>query len=205
MQRPPLEHLIFAKPGCWKMRISIKYDLDITCKTIVREQLDKLNIPHTLHSAGEIEIKRLLTTEETEQLVNNLDRYGIYVLNDQKQALVQRIKNTIKEMLESDKLQSQTISQYLADTLNYSYTYLSNLFSETTYTSIENFVILSKVDHAKELMANTDLNLTEIAFRLNYSSVAHLSAQFKKTTGLTPTTFKKILEKRQGKRIEQTI
>ena len=76
------------------------------------------------------------------------------------------------------------------------------LFSETTYTSIENFVILRKVDHAKELMANTDLTLTEIAYRLNYSSVAHLSSQFKKTTGLTPTKFQRILEKRRGKRIE---
>ncbi|WP_318312624.1 helix-turn-helix domain-containing protein [Flagellimonas crocea] len=187
------------------MKISIKYDLDITCKTIVHEQLDKLNIPHILHNAGEIEIKRMLTAEEMEQLEDNLKHYGIYVLSNQKQALVQRIKNTIKEMLENDMLQSQTISQYLADKLNYSYTYLSNLFSESTYTSIENFVILSKVDRAKDLMTSTDLTLTEIAYRLNYSSVAHLSSQFKKTTGLTPTTFQKILEKRRGNRIEQTI
>ena len=187
------------------MRISIKYDLNITCKAIVQEQLEKLNIPHTLLSAGEIEFKRVLTAEETNELVNSLSHYGIYVLSNQKQVLVQRIKNTIKEMLESDKLPSQTISQYLADRLNYSYTYLSNLFSEATYTSIENYVILSKVDHAKELMANTDLTLTEIAYRLNYSSVAHLSSQFKKTTGLTPTTFQRILEKRRENRIEQTI
>ncbi|MCK0159176.1 helix-turn-helix domain-containing protein [Allomuricauda sp. F6463D] len=187
------------------MKISIKYDMAITCKAIVQEQLDKLDIPHTIHGIGEIEIQRELTSDETEEMMGKLANYGIHVLNDQKLALVHRIKNTIKEMLESDNLQSQTISQYLADKLNYSYTYLSNLFSEATHTSIENFVILCKVDHAKELMANTNLTLTEIAYRLNYSSVAHLSSQFKKTTGLTPTTFQKILEKRRGNLIQKTI
>ncbi|MBW8201456.1 helix-turn-helix domain-containing protein [Flagellimonas abyssi] len=187
------------------MKISVKYDLNITCKTILKEQLDKLDIPHLLHGTGEIEIKRAISDEEMQELLNNLNAYGIYVLNDQKTALVQRIKNTINEMLEDDQLKSQKVSEYLADKLNYSYTYLSNLFSETTYTSIENFVILRKVDHAKDLMADTDLTLTEIAYRLNYSSVAHLSGQFKKITGLTPTKFQEILERRRGTRIQQTI
>lgn len=187
------------------MRISVKYDLNITCKTILKEQLDRLNIPYVLHGTGEIEVKRTLSDIEIGKLTNNLNAYGIYVLDDQKTALVQRIKNTINEMLQDDRLKSQKISEYLADKLNYSYTYLSNLFSETTYTSIENFVILRKVDHAKDLMADTDLTLTEIAYRLNYSSVAHLSGQFKKITGLTPTKFQEILEKRRSNRTQQTI
>lgn len=187
------------------MKINVKYDLDITCKKVLEEQFNKLNIPHTIYSSGEVELKRMLSEEEMEELSSNLNTYGIQILNDQKIVLVQRIKNTINQMLEADRPQAQTVSIYLSEKLNYSYTYLSNLFSEATYTSIENFVILRKVDHAKELMANTDLTLTEIAYRLNYSSVAHLSSQFKKTTGLTPTKFQRILEKRRGKRIEQTI
>lgn len=187
------------------MKISVKYDFNITCKAILKEQLNKLNIPHVLHGTGEIEIKRALSDDEIHELFTNLNAYGIYVLNDQKMALVQKIKNTIDEMLKDDEMRTQRISDYLSDKLNYSYTYLSNLFSESTYTSIENFVILRKVDHVKDLMTDTDLTLTEIAYRLNYSSVAHLSGQFKKITGLTPTKFQDIVERRKGKRIQQTI
>lgn len=187
------------------MKISVKYDLNLTCKAILQEQLDNLNIPHTLHGTGEIELKRTLSIEEMEELAKNLNRYGIQILTDQKIDLVQRIKITIDEMLQDDIVRLYKVSSYLADQLNYSYAYLSNLFSETTYTSIENYVILRKVDYAKELMANTDLTLTEIAYRLNYSSVAHLSNQFKKTTGLTPTKFQEILKKRRENRTQQPI
>lgn len=187
------------------MIINVKYDATITLKVILQEQLERMDIPHILHGTGEIEVKRSLSSEEMEELTNNLNTYGIQILSDQKVALVQRIKNAINEMLQNDMARSHKVSSYLTDTLNYSYTYLSNLFSETTYTSIENFVILRKVDHAKDLMTNTNLTLTEIAYRLNYSSVAHLSSQFKKTTGLTPTKFQKIVKKRRENRIQQTI
>ena len=197
-----LLYLLFALEP---MMINVKHDSTIIVKVVLQEQLELLDIPHTLHGSGEIEVKRTLSTKEMEELTNNLNRYGIQILGDQKIALVQRIKNAINEMLQNDLARSHKVSSYLTDTLNYSYTYLSNLFSETTYTSIENFVILRKVDHAKELMANTNLTLTEIAYRLNYSSVAHLSSQFKKTTGLTPTTFQKILKKRKEHRIQQTL
>ena len=100
-------------------------------------------------------------------------------------------------MLTSDAVRKYNTSDYLAEKLNYSYTYLSSLFSETTYTSIESYIILSKVDRAKDLLLNTNVTLTEIAHQLNYSSVAHLSRQFKKTTGLTPSVFQKIIKKRK--------
>lgn len=187
------------------MKMNVTYDLNITCKTLLREQLDKLDIPHCIHSTGEVELKRIPCAEEMEQLALNLEKYGIQILVDQKIDLVQRIKNTIDEMLQDDVVRLYKVSSYLADQLNYSYAYLSNLFSETTYTSIENFIILRKVDHAKELMAHTELTLTEIAYRLNYSSVAHLSNQFKKTTGLTPTKFQKIVRKRKENRLQQPI
>ena len=186
------------------MMIHVKYDANITVKVVLQEQLEQLDIPHTLHGAGEIEIHGNLSAEEMEELTNNLSNYGIEILSDQKTDLVQRIKNAINEMLRNDKARSNKVSSYLSDELNYSYAYLSNLFSETTYTSIENFVILRKVDHAKELMTSTELTLTEIAYRLNYSSVAHLSSQFKKTTGLTPTKFQRILKKRRENRTQRT-
>ena len=102
-----------------------------------------------------------------------------------------------------EEAQKYNVSTYLSEKLDYSYTYLSTVFSETTHTSIENFVILKKIDIAKTLIINKDLTLTEIAFKLNYSSVAHLSSQFKKTTGLTPSTFQKIIKKRKERAVAQ--
>ncbi|MEO9892038.1 AraC family transcriptional regulator [Aurantibacter sp.] len=179
------------------MKINVKFDFKVCCITILEEQLNKLNIPHVVHGPGEVEIKKSLSSEDLNTLSDNLNSYGIEILDEQKVVLVERIKNTIEEMLEGDEAQLLKVSSYLSDKLNYSYAYLSNLFSETTFTSIENFIILRKVDRTKELMANTNLTLTEIAFRLNYSSVAHLSGQFKKTTGLTPTMFQKIMKRRK--------
>lgn len=179
------------------MRVCLKYDYDLLYKTVLKEQFDTMGIFYTLHGLGEIEIHSELSPETMNDLAVALQKYGIEIIDNQKMALVQRIKYAIDDMLSDDIAVSQKVSSYLADKLGYSYAYLSNLFSESTLTSIENFIILRKVDHAKELLSNTDLTLTEIAFRLNYSSVAHLSGQFKKTTGLTPTAFQKIMEKRK--------
>jgi AraC-like DNA-binding protein len=112
--------------------------------------------------------------------------------------LVQRIKDAITELIHNQEEENlYKVSAYLSEKLDYSYSYLSTVFSETTYTSIENFIILKKIDYAKELIITNNLTLTEIAFKLNYSSVAHLSYQFKKTTGLTPSAFQNIIEKRK--------
>lgn len=184
------------------MKLNLKYDFNATCKAILSEQFEKLGIPYKIHGPGEVEIERAMSDTELKDLVAILGHYGIEILDDQRMALVQRIKYAIDEMLEVDSAQSEKISCFLADKLNYSYSYLSSLFSEMTYMSIENFVILRKVDRAKQLLAETDLTLTEIAYQLNYSSVAHLSGQFKKTTGLTPTTFQNILVKRSENGIQ---
>ena len=120
------------------------------------------------------------------------------MLNSQKSQLMQRIKDAIVEMIfEKDKMPITTISHYLSDKLNLSYGYLSNVFSEYTYTSIENFIIIQKIEKAKKLIIEEELTLTEISFILNYSSVAYLSSQFKKETGLTPSMFKRIVDKRR--------
>ena len=179
------------------MKIYVSFDFNITRNAILKEQLDKLGVSYSIESTKEVTINDELTEEQELKLVTSLGKYGVTIIDNYQTELVQRIKDTINEMLADDEANLYKVSSYLADKLNYSYAYLSNLFSETTYTSIESFVILKKVDYVKELIVNTDLTLTEIAYRLNYSSVAHLSAQFKKTTGLTPSGFQKIIKKRK--------
>lgn len=162
--------------------------------------MNELGISFTLHGLGELEITETLPRSKREALAESLQKYGITIIDDQKTALVQQIKYAIDEMLQDDISPLLKVSTYLSEKLNYSYAHLSNLFSELTHTSIENYVILKKVDFAKELMIHTDLSLTEIAFRLHYSSVSHLSGQFKKITGLNPTAFRRIIKKRAENR-----
>ena len=178
------------------MKIYIKYDINVACRTIVQEQLAKLGIEYDLQDLGEIQIPNGIPSEVFAQLQENLKRYGIDILNDQKSQLIQRIKNTIIEMINQDKLPASKISLYLAEKMNMNYSYISTLFSEFTHSSIENYIILQKIERAKKLLLQ-ELSLTEISYMLNYSSVAHLSGQFKKTTGLSPSVFKKIIDGRK--------
>lgn len=178
------------------MKIYIKYDINVACRTIVQEQLAKLGIEYDLQDLGEIQIPNGIPPEVFAQLQENLKRYGIDLLNDQKSQLIQRIKNTIIEMINQDKLPASKISLYLAEKMNMNYSYISTLFSEFTHSSIENYIILQKIERAKKLLLQ-ELSLTEISYMLNYSSVAHLSGQFKKTTGLSPSVFKKIIDGRK--------
>lgn len=181
------------------MKLYIKYDINIACRVIVQEQLDRLNIEYQLMEFGEIEISDSVTDDTFAELQHELSRYGIEIINNQKSQLVQRIKDTITEMIyEKDKLPTSTISNYLADQLNLSYGYIANVFSEYTYTSIENFIIIQKIERAKKLIVEDGLTLTEVSYKLNYSSVAYLSAQFKKVTGLTPSMFKRIVDRRRS-------
>lgn len=181
------------------MRLYIKYDINQACRVILQEQLEKLDIKYQLLDLGEIEFKETISQETYDKLHAELERYGIELLDNQKSQLIQRIKDTIVEMVyEKDKLPTSTISSYLADRLNLSYGYISNIFSENTFTSIENYIIMQKIERAKKLIIEDGLTLTEVSYKLNYSSVAHLSGQFKKTTGLTPSMFKRIVDKRRG-------
>lgn len=181
------------------MKLYIKYDINQACRVIIQEQLEKFNINYQLLDLGEIEFKDVISNETYAALRDALHRYGIELLDNQKSQLIQRIKDTIVEMVyERDKLPTSTISSYLSDKLNLSYGYISNIFSENTYTSIENYIIMQKIERAKKLIIEDGLTLTEVSYKLNYSSVAHLSGQFKKTTGLTPSMFKRIVDKRRG-------
>lgn len=179
------------------MKLYIKYDINTVCKKILQEQLDEVQFTYSRISFGEVEIKEPILDDQMKQFITNLNNYGIEIIDSHKSILVQKIKDAIIEMVYmQEKLPASKISSYLADKAKHSYGYISNLFSTVTYTSIENFIILQKTERAKQLLITNNLTITEIAWELNYSSIAHFSSQFKKATGLTPTAFQRIINKR---------
>ncbi|WP_395046530.1 helix-turn-helix domain-containing protein [Flavobacterium sp.] len=181
------------------MKLFFKFDINIICKTILQEQLENLGLGYQLLSFGEVQIKGTVSDEKLQELSDSISKYGIEIVENQKSILIQKIKDTIIDMVFSDEdLTSLKSSVYLSEKLNLNYGYISNLFSEVTYTSIENFIIIQKIERVKQLLLINELTLTEIAYKLNYSSVAHLSTQFKNTTGLTPSAFQRIIIKRRN-------
>lgn len=179
------------------MKFYIKFDGIAACKVIVREHLDALGIKYEMLSLGEIIINNKISEEHFEKLQSDLGKYSIEIVSNPKNQLIQRIKDTIVALVHEPDMPLTTISVYLSEKLNLSYGYISNVFSEYTYSSIENYFIIQKIERAKKLIIEEELTLTEISYKLNYSSVAHLSGQFKKTTGLTPSMFKRIIERRR--------
>ena len=144
-----------------------------------------------------VEVHQGITNEQREDLRRGLSRSGLELLDDSRSVLIERIKNVITELIHhSEVLPNQNYSHYIASRLDYDYTYLSNIFSEVKGITIQQFIILNKIERAKELLLYGELNLTEIAYKLHYSSVAHLSNQFKKITGLTPSYFRKMKKAR---------
>lgn len=165
---------------------------------LVKDELQKLGLHHLNVELGEVDIMENITSVQREQLRSALLRSGLELMEDKKAVLIEKIKNVIIEMVHySEELPRTNFSDYLSNKLNYDYTYLSNLFSESQATTIEHFIILHKIERVKELIIYNELNLTEIAWKLHYSSVAHLSHQFKKVTGLTPSFFKSLKNKKR--------
>ena len=180
------------------MKVQVKCDINLACKVILEEHLESMGIPYRITGIGEIQFDEHVPAEQFEKFASSIKKYGLEIIDDPKNAMVQKIKDVIIDMVyKNDKLPESKISAYLAQRMNLSYGYLSKIFSEVTYTSIENFVIIQKIELAKQLMINTPLNLTEISIQLNYSSVAHLSSQFKNMTGMTPSAFQRIISKRR--------
>jgi len=162
----------------------------------VKSELGKLGIHHTKVELGETEIMEELSAEQRDNLSISLKNIGLELLDDKKNIMVERIKTLIIELVHFNDEQIKTnLSDFLAEKLNHNYTYISNLFSEIKGTSIEQFYLSNKIERVKELLVYDELSLTEIAYKLHYSSVAHLSNQFKKMTGLTPTHFKNLKNK----------
>lgn len=168
------------------------------CKMVVKEVLKELDLHFVIVDLGEVEVMEDLNFGQREQLKTALLESGLELMDDKRAVLIERIKNTIIEMVHySEEFIKVNFSSYLSDKLNYDYTYMANLFSEVQGTTIEQFVISHKVERIKELLIYDELNITEIAWKMNYSSVAHLSNQFKKVTGLSPTHFKQLKVKRR--------
>jgi len=171
----------------------------IRCKMVVKTELTKLGLHYTSVELGEVDIVEDISALEHEQFKAALLKSGLELMEDKKSVLIQKIKNVIIELVHySEEPLAINFSEYLSQKLQHDYTYLANLFSEVQGTTIEHFLITHKIERVKELLVYNELNLTEIAYQMHYSSVAHLSAQFKKVTGLTPTHFKQIKVKRRS-------
>jgi AraC-like DNA-binding protein len=163
---------------------------------VVKSEIEKLGLHCTSVELGEAEIKEEISPEEMARLSNSLSKTGLELVNDKKTILVEKIKTFIIELVHyNDEQIKINLSDYISEKLDLNYTYLANLFSELQGTSIEQFYLGHKIEKVKELLAYGELNLTEIAWKLHYSSVAHLSNQFKKMTGLTPTHYKNLKNK----------
>ncbi len=169
------------------------------CKMLVKEELKKLGLHFIVLDLGEVEIMEDITPEQRELLSKALSHAGLELMQDKKAILLEKIKNVIIEMVHySDELPNTNFSDYLSEKLGHDYTYMSNMFSEIKGITIEHFIIAHKIEKVKELLMYEELNLTEISYKMNYSSVAHLSNQFKKVTGLTPTHFMKLKHKKRS-------
>ena len=169
------------------------------CKIAVKEVLGKLGLHFIVVDLGEVEIMEDISASQREQMKMTLLESGLELMDDKKAILIERIKNAVVEMVHhSDEMIKTNFSDFLSKKLSLDYTYLANLFSEFQGTTIEQYIIAHKVERIKELIIYGELNITEIAWKMNYSSVAHLSNQFKKATGLTPSHFKKLKDKKRS-------
>ncbi len=169
------------------------------CKMMVKEELKKLGLHFMVVDLGEVEIMEDITDAQRIQLQEALLESGLELMDDKKAILIEKIKNVVIDMVHhSDEIVKMNFSEYLTSKIDYDYTYLANLFSEVQGTTIAQFLISHKVERIKELIIYDELTISEIAWKMNYSSVAHLSNQFKKVTGLTPSHFKQLKDKRRS-------
>jgi AraC-like DNA-binding protein len=181
------------------MQLYVKYMVSLRCKMMVKEELKKIGLKYVVVDLGTIELMEDITTEQHEQLRKSLLRSGLELMDNKKSILIEKIKNVITEMIHySDEMPKSNYSDYISEKLNYDYTYLSNTFSEVKGITIQQFIIINKIERVKELLLYNELNLSEIAFKMHYSSVAHLSNQFKKITGLSPSFYKQLKKKRNS-------
>jgi AraC-like DNA-binding protein len=176
--------------------------VSLRCKMVVKSELEKLGIAYTSLDLGVVDTKDVLPKEQVDILRKNLLKSGLELLEDKKSILIEKIKNVIIEMVHySDELPKVNYSDYISAKLGYDYTYLANTFSEVKGVTIQQFIINHKIERVKELLLYDQLSLSEISHKLHYSSAAHLSNQFKKVTGLSPSFFKK-LKKKRGQNLE---
>lgn len=169
------------------------------CKMVVKSELEKIGIHYTSVELGEVEITDRISNDQLENLSVALKETGLELMDDTKKILIEKIQTLIIELIHLSEEQIKiNLSDYLSQKLNHNYTYLSNLFTEVKGSTIEQFYLSTKIEKVKELLVYDEMTLTEIAWKLHYSSVSHLSNQFKKMTGLTPSGYKNLKQKRRA-------
>lgn len=180
------------------MKLYIKFMVSLRCKMIVMQELHKLGLKYVVLDLGMVEMLEDITEEQRVILKRNLLKSGLELMDDKRAILIERIRTVIIEMIHySEEIPQTNYSDYISEKLHYDYTYLANIFSEVKGITIQQFIISHKIERVKELLLYDELNLTEIAYKLHYSSVAHLSNQFKKVTGLTPSFYKSLKSKKR--------
>ncbi len=180
------------------MKLYIKNMVSNRCKMIVKSELEKLGLHYLIVELGEVEIMENLSVELKDKLNTALKISGLEIIDDKKSILIERIKNIVIELVHYSEDQLKiNFSDYLSEKLNYDYTYLANIFSENKGITIEHYMIAHKIERIKELIIYNELNITEIAYKMHYSSVSHLSNQFKKVTGLSPSYYKNLKNKKR--------
>lgn len=180
------------------MKLYIKFMVSMRCKMVVRDILNSLELHFVMPDMGVVDIMEEITDQQRMQIRQALFESGLELMEDKKAVLIEKIKTVIIEMVHyTEELPKTNFSDYLSEKLNYDYTYLANLFSDVQGTTIEQFIIHHKIERVKELIIYDEYNLTEIAWRMHYSSVAHLSNQFKKVTGFSPSHYKQLKDKRR--------
>lgn len=186
------------------MELHIKNMVCLHCIMALKQLLNELNISYSHIELGTIVLKEKLTKEKIAELSSELKTLGLALIDDRRSRIIEKIKTTIINLLheENETIQNQNISALLSSELNYDYNYLSSLFSESEGMTIEKYLIAQRIDRVKELLVYDELTQNEIAYKLGYTSSAHLSNQFKKITGLTPSYFKKIKEEKRNYRAD---
>lgn len=181
------------------MKLFIQNMVSLRCKMLVRSELEKLGLKVLSVELGEIQIAEELTESDRQLLSNRLHSSGLELMEDKVAMIIEKIKNIIVEMVHySDEPIKDNFSDYLSNLMKKDYHQLSVLFSKTKGITIEHFIIIHRIERVKELIIYDELTISEIAWKLNYSSVSHLSSQFKKVTGLSPTEFKNLLSRRRN-------
>jgi AraC-like DNA-binding protein len=174
------------------MHLQIKNMACLSCQIVVRYELEKIGITHIVISSGHVEILEPISSQQIENFKIGLLKAELELVENPKSVLVDKIAHVITEMINSDSAFKVNFSYYLSKKLNLDYTYMANIFSESQGITIEQFIIQHKIDKVKQLICFHDLTLTQISLKLHYSSVAHLSTQFKKITGITPSEYKHV-------------
>ncbi|TFF37735.1 helix-turn-helix domain-containing protein [Mucilaginibacter psychrotolerans] len=175
------------------MKLYIKNMVCIRCKMVVKQELKKRSIRYAAVALGEVDLIDEVSYSQITDLTAGLKKFGLEVMDNKKSILIERIKKVVVELIHYiEEPVKVNFSDHLTEKLNYDYTYMANLFSEVEGITLEHYLISHKIERVKELLVYDELSLTEISYKMHYSSVAHLCNQFKKTTGLTPSHFKNL-------------